>query len=1359
MTSNSWTEKQAASIDWANADEVAAHNFTMNQLLSFHTPLREKMMHNPAEYARCVQVLGGGIESEKVEVIKQLIAENCFTLRSERFCQNCRAVGHTLTHCPHDLEHHTATAQHQRHLLHLERLKLKEDRKPKKRALKLKQVPLTTIVGSGVTGDSSILGQIQSIDEEAGRGTIGSNNVSYTFFLDRCDYGLKKVRLGDKVNFKIETYNGRVTAIDITPQQPALTQDDIQTFLDACNQCIEPVRQMRGVLMQRQSWGQFLRAVQPQQLGEAVNIIIRLTTFITNRSPIHNRILGAFLSLLISSSGSTNFFPNLVLTVVPKLETLEGQLESNVNLVDNLLEIADFALLCRTHTKITLDVCEKLLQPLQVAVEFCVANTQDHSTRWKKLQTALQFIVHCRVDHVSIPVIPSAEEISCPPSFSRSVFNPKNLPVNASTVYKSGSEFADAQCALLRADVFFNTARMIPAGCLTIPDLTIDQDMQDDLNHTKMYNHVKFIGRTVPFDWDQADSYIFQVKSTRENPRWEFALNRGTFVCFVTTLDQSVLPNTELFWGVVSATDEQLRHSGVGIIHPCGSSDFSLLIKNLKRNEEAGAMERSVLMETNVFIQGYEPVMKAMGHFVGPKAMSVPHEDILVFQQKRNSLVSYIPQHCRGAFDRIVTKIRGSLSLDPGQDLAMKQLATSPVLLIQGPPGTGKSFIGCRIVESIVRFKQTLMSGSIFDSVAVEALPNCNLSTIAPDLGPIVVITYKNHALDEFLLDLKNSGLWVDGNNDFPLKSEKTVTFAQGCRMIRVGSGSQEASLEPYQVGHMMTSRAHRHAIGSGRSKVNILLKKLERLAREVQQLERGSCPPHVMNRWFTDDQKKSFSPIEDLKPWLNGEKYTGDGSKQVNETCSAQLKSKMALLLFAAQSTDTALPRRREREEDSDDEGELTVFGAMKKEFDKSARQGDNLETYKLLAISAEAIGLIAQEAQKPSEVPDDMLSLWALRPQTRHDYLAYLFKREIAGRTKEYISTLNLLKSAVNLLNHAIDESRLELLRSADVIGLTTTGCAMHQELLRTLEPSVLVVEEAAEVLESQLLACLTDSLKQIVLIGDHFQLQPKVETMALEKNNNLNISLFERLVEKIDPILLIEQRRMKPEISKLIRPFYKQKMEDHFSVSSRLFVDSHGYKHVGSVPGLERDVFLWTHSNPEELAPVGRSKINRREIDMVLLLARHLLEEGVKPSSIAVITPYLGQRRAIAYAMRSKGKLMADIRVSTVDRFQGDEADIVLLSLVRTERLTEFLRMRNRMIVSCSRARFAMIIMGNASLLERSLHWNQLLRLLHQDGAIGDNLPLNCEGRRFTIDSTFPAQGWPEKMRPRQQVSNLS
>src|SRR3954454_3248715 len=75
------------------------------------------------------------------------------------------------------------------------------------------------------------------------------------------------------------------------------------------------------------------------------------------------------------------------------------------------------------------------------------------------------------------------------------------------------------------------------------------------------------------------------------------------------------------------------------------------------------------------------------------------------------------------------------------------------------------------------------------------------------------------------------------------------------------------------------------------------------------------------------------------------------------------------------------------------------------------------------------------------------------------------------------------------------------LGILRDADIVGMTSTGFAIHYELMRQLRPRVLIVEEAAEMTEGQLLACLLPTLQHVLLFGDHKQLQPSVECYELQ------------------------------------------------------------------------------------------------------------------------------------------------------------------------------------------------------------------------------------------------------------------
>lgn len=79
---------------------------------------------------------------------------------------------------------------------------------------------------------------------------------------------------------------------------------------------------------------------------------------------------------------------------------------------------------------------------------------------------------------------------------------------------------------------------------------------------------------------------------------------------------------------------------------------------------------------------------------------------------------------------------------------------------------------------------------------------------------------------------------------------------------------------------------------------------------------------------------------------------------------------------------------------------------------------------------------------------------------------------------------------------LHASRDQRKVETLRNVRIIGATTTGAADLLSLLELVQPSVLICEEAAEILEQHVLASLTTSVQQLVLIGDHMQLRPKVE-----------------------------------------------------------------------------------------------------------------------------------------------------------------------------------------------------------------------------------------------------------------------
>eukprot|EP00796_Vickermania_ingenoplastis_P002269 gene2270-1413_t len=386
--------------------------------------------------------------------------------------------------------------------------------------------------------------------------------------------------------------------------------------------------------------------------------------------------------------------------------------------------------------------------------------------------------------------------------------------------YASADSFITAHCQLLRADTFEATARLLAATCFQLPDYPPDAETKSDVEHAALYDQVRFMGRVLPRDRDYvyAQSYLFQVHPKSSQASLSKKLYQGACVCFVTALDPEHIGSAvsasgdaeprappEIFWGTISSCDEKLLKAGIIVVSPCSTNpggasvvpSFAELLSNLSRNAQQGRLDRCLMLETPIFYSGYAGIIQSLFTFLGPLAMPLPfgrrmigptdeENAAAIAAQKSNTTckahegqdsafplgLGYIPPHCEQAFREIVDSIRNSCKLDAGQEEVMRVLPTRDIVLVQGPPGTGKSFIGCRVVEAYVRYKQRAASGDILQHISVGALSGgfpgkakfpspasgqqrtAHGVSLLPVLTPMVVITYKNHALDEFLVDL-----------------------------------------------------------------------------------------------------------------------------------------------------------------------------------------------------------------------------------------------------------------------------------------------------------------------------------------------------------------------------------------------------------------------------------------------------------------------------------------------------------------------------------------------------------------------------------------------------------------------------
>ena len=141
--------------------------------------------------------------------------------------------------------------------------------------------------------------------------------------------------------------------------------------------------------------------------------------------------------------------------------------------------------------------------------------------------------------------------------------------------------------------------------------------------------------------------------------------------------------------------------------------------------------------------------------------------------------------------------------------------------------------------------------------------------------------------------------------------------------------------------------------------------------------------------------------------------------------------------------------------------------------------------------------------------------------------------------------------------------------VISNSSIVGMTTTGAAIHAALISAIiqssvficcctifdfldiiSPEIIIVEEAAEILEAQLLAVLPASAQHLIMIGDHQQLRPQVQCDSLRRYHKMDVSMFERLINSLPSTQLGYQCRMRKEFVGLIRPLYP-KLGTHHAV----------------------------------------------------------------------------------------------------------------------------------------------------------------------------------------------------------------
>ncbi|EAQ84249.1 hypothetical protein CHGG_10653 [Chaetomium globosum CBS 148.51] len=668
-----------------------------------------------------------------------------------------------------------------------------------------------------------------------------------------------------------------------------------------------------------------------------------------------------------------------------------------------------------------------------------------------------------------------------------------------------------------------------------------------------------------------------------------------------------------------------------------------------------------ILVDTPVF--AYEPVLLGL-----QRITDLPLLDLLVnpaaipdsgFQAPKGlgPLISRLEVAAKTLNpDGVVALVKKStgrlVEVDDSQLNALLLALTSPVSLIQGPPGTGKSFIGAQIARCL--FEAGLR---------------------------ILVLSYTNHALDQFLEDLLKAGI--------PAQD-----------VVRIGS---KAKCTP-QTAHLLLSDQRRQFRRSqqGWDIINLLKQEAASLGGRLKE---------ALQR-FT-----SFSPKwHDIEEYLEFE----DGGKDFLDA-----------LRVPRQSNGWA-----------------------------QAGKGGK-------AIGPDYLYLQWIRGQGPGKVLKRLSptakTVWNMPPQVREQH----HNKWLRSMLEEHLQIIEDLSRNFNDVQRKISlqfsEADANAVLEKKIIGCTTTGAAKYDRLIRAAKPDVILIEESGEILESHVLTALASTVKQLVLIGDHKQLRPKINNYALSVERgdgfDLNRSLFERLIlQGANHATLLKQHRMVPEISVFARELTYPDLLDGAKTSGR-----------PEILGLQDRVIFLNHTKQEDTDKQLRdrrdpgmkeSKKNTFEAEMVLRCVKYLGQQGYASDKIVILTPYLGQLRVLrdllaknqhdpALSEMDKNELIRaglisaaaanldkkPLRISTIDNYQGEESDIVIASLTRSNPSGDigFMSAPERLNVLITRARNGIVLIGNMDTFMNSKKgkatWHPFFDLLKSKGHLYDGLPVYC------------------------------
>ncbi|XP_063816587.1 NFX1-type zinc finger-containing protein 1 isoform X2 [Pseudophryne corroboree] len=919
-------------------------------------------------------------------------------------------------------------------------------------------------------------------------------------------------------------------------------------------------------------------------------------------------------------------------------------------------------------------------------------------------------------DFRTMSVYPSYDEIQ----LNKNPFLRPNTLMNK---YESTSLYLDTHFRLLREDF----VRPLRNGIQEI------LQQHDDRGFRKM----KFDDIRIYFDTRvltpmcTPSGIIYKVQfdiTPLKMIRWQNSkrLLYGSLVCLSKDNFESFL------FATVSNRDEK------ELVHGVVQLQFSE--QSRERLARTRPTDSFIMVETTAYFEAYRHVLEGLQEM---NEQDVPFQKYIVLCEKNVEAPRYLNAGVQYNLSCLISELKvvpamerkinilnflewpskEILGFDESQIEAVQLALTKELAIIQGPPGTGKTYVGLKIAQAL--------------------LTNTNVWQQNGHSNPVLVVCYTNHALDQFLEGihqfLRKGIVRVGGRSSSEVLKEFNLRELRGRPEIRrafpnhihracsevinnmkvseqkLNEGAQvlqcstsgvihEKFLERY-IKEEHWDNLHEvmnddeFFIMPGRGKASVIVEWLGLGVSPFMQTDpNGAAQPEPDDLEEEEPENDGLIEIQEEADIIQDERVLDDEAEDVRPR---KRDNKTEINAVARLLHALSLENNEQQGTQEEEEG-----WQMSSKQKKKRKQRMKNELRKL-------------DAMTEAEV-DQVKDLWSLDLNMRwrlYRHWIQLYQLDIRQKILTHEKTYQELADRLVELRQRQD---LHILQQAQVIGMTTTGAAKYRRILQEVEPRIVIVEEAAEVLEAHTITTLSSACQHLILIGDHQQLRPSANVYDLAKNFNLEVSLFERLIHSNLPFVRLNyQHRMRPEIARLLTPHIYKELENHSSVLN-----------YDKIKGVASNLFFVEHEYPEQEIKDGKSHQNIHEAEFVVALCKYFLNQEYKPSQITILTTYTGQLFCLRKLMPAQ--TFSGVKVHVVDKYQGEENDIIILSLVRSNkhRKVGFLKIPNRICVALSRAKKGLYCIGNMNMLSTVQLWSLILCTLRQGAQVGEQLMLCCQ-----------------------------